>query len=60
MMRRCLGIWYWCSVDDSGWRPVAYASRGYAQIKKEALALMWAYEHLSDYVMGKTIAQECT
>ena len=37
---------------------MAYASRGYAQIKKEALVLMWACERLSDYVLGKEIQLE--
>ena len=38
-------------------RPVAYISRAmteqrYAQIEKEALALTWAYERFSDYLIG--------
>lgn len=47
------------------WKPVAYASRSmsetecrYAQIEKEALALTWACEKFSDYVLGKVIALE--
>ena len=44
------------------WRPVAFASRAlseaetrYAQIEKEALALTWALEKFSEYVLGKTV-----
>ena len=47
------------------WKPVAYASRAmseteqrYSQIEKEALALVWACEKLTDYVMGKQIQIE--
>lgn len=43
-----------------GWKPVAYASRSlteterrYAQIEKEALAVTWASEKFSEYVLGK-------
>ena len=42
------------------WRPVAYASRSmspterrYAQIEKEALAITWACQRFSDYVLGR-------
>ncbi len=45
---------------DGTWRPVAFASRAlsdverrYAQIEKECLALTWACERFSDYVIGK-------
>ena len=45
---------------ESSWRPVAYISRSktdnewqYAQIEKEALAISWACEKFSDYVLGK-------
>ena len=45
---------------DSDWKPVAYASRSlsetkcrYAQIEKEALAITWACEKFSVYVLGK-------
>ncbi|XP_025757966.1 uncharacterized protein K02A2.6-like [Oreochromis niloticus] len=45
--------------SDNSWRPVTYISRGltdtekrYAQIEKEALAVTWACERLSSYLMG--------
>ena len=45
--------------DDLGWKPVAYAShsmtnteRHYAQIENEALAITWAFEKFSSYVLG--------
>jgi transposase InsO family protein len=44
---------------ESGWKPVAYASRSlteterrYAQIEKEALAVTWSCEKFSDYILG--------
>ena len=47
------------------WRPVAYASRvmtetetRYAQIEKEALAITWAHEKFSTYILGKHISIE--
>ena len=49
----------------SEWKPVAFASRAmseterrYSQIEKEALALVWACERFSDYVVGKSIQLE--
>ncbi|KAK6184246.1 hypothetical protein SNE40_006752 [Patella caerulea] len=45
---------------DNDWRPVAYASRSlteteqrYAQIDKEALAVVWACEKFEDYILGQ-------
>ena len=45
------------------WRPAAYASRSmsetatrYAQIEKEALAITWACEKFSTYILGKHIS----
>ena len=47
--------------ENGEWRPVAYNSRAlsdverrYAQIKKDALAVTWACERLSDLLIGKT------
>ena len=46
--------------EDGGWKPVAYISRSltpteqrYVQVEKEALAVTWACERLSDYLIGK-------
>ena len=50
---------------DSDWKPVAYASRAmseterrYAQIEKEALAITWACEKFSMYILGKRFSIE--
>ena len=50
---------------DSAWKPVAYASRTmsdtevrYAQIEKEALAVTWACEKFSNYILGKPVKIE--
>ena len=46
--------------EDGGWKPVAYISRSltpteqrYTQVEKEALAVTWACERLSDYLISK-------
>ena len=51
--------------QQGAWRPVAFASRAlneaetrYAQIEKEALALTWALEKFSEYVLGKCVILE--
>ena len=53
------------SQDCTTWQPVAFASRAltetesrYAQIEKEALALVYACEKFSDYVLRKDIFLE--
>lgn len=46
---------------DNVWKPVAYyasrsmreTERRYAQIEKEALAVTWASEKFSDYILGR-------
>ena len=50
---------------DSTWRPIMFISRSltptesrYATIEKEALALTWACERCSDYIVGKSIEAE--
>lgn len=50
---------------ESEWKLTVYASRsmadaehGYAQIEKEALAITWAREEFSDYILGKSISME--
>ena len=51
--------------SDNDWRPVCYISRSmteteqrYAQIEKEALALTWACERLSQYLLGSRFILE--
>ena len=46
--------------NNSSWQPVAFASGvmsdtecRYAQVEKEALAVTWAYEKFSTYILGK-------
>ena len=46
--------------DKDDWKPVAYASRlmsetekSCAQIEKEALAVTWACEKFTDYILGR-------
>ena len=47
------------------WKPIAYASRSmtqaerrYAQIEKGALAITWACQRFSDYVLGRRFTME--
>ena len=51
--------------NNDSWKPVAFASRSlteterrYASIEKEALAITWACERFSEYVLGKQIQLE--
>ena len=51
--------------NKSSWQPVAFASRvmsdterRYAQVEKEALAITWACEKFSNYILGKTFTIE--
>ena len=53
------------SQDGVTWWPIVFASRSlnetemrYAQIEKEALALVYACENFSDYVLGKPVLLE--
>ena len=48
--------------DGTAWKPVAYASqsmtsteKGCAQIEKEALAITWACQKFTDYILGSQI-----
>ena len=50
---------------DDAWKPITFISRAltptearYAQIEKEALALVWACERCSDYIVGKSVSAE--
>ena len=52
-------------ASNSTWHPVAYASRAmtateshYTQIEKEALALTWACDKFSCYILGKHVVLE--
>ena len=52
-------------LHQDEWKPVVYASRSltetercYAQIEKEALAITWACEKFSEYILGKQISIE--
>ena len=60
-----LGVVLLQQQDDDKWRPVTFASRSmnetelrYAQIEKDALALTWAIEKFSEYVLGKVVCLE--
>ncbi|CAB4002615.1 Hypothetical predicted protein, partial [Paramuricea clavata] len=51
--------------EPDTWKPVSFISRSmtttearYAQIEKEALAVTWACERSSNYIIGKTITIE--
>ena len=53
------------SEESMLWRPVAFASRSlsdterrYAQIEKEALAMTWACEKFTDYLLGRKFLME--
>lgn len=50
---------------NSSWKPVAFASRvmsdterRYTQVEKEALAITWACERFSTYILGKLFTIE--
>ena len=51
--------------ENEDWKPVAYISRAiteteqrYAQVEKEALAVTWSCERLSEYLIGKSFSIE--
>ena len=51
--------------EPGTWKPVSFISRSmtateskYAQIEKEALAVTWACERSSNYIIGKSITIE--
>ena len=51
--------------NNSSWQPVAFVSRvmsdtesRYAQVEKEALAITWACEKFSSYILGKMFTIE--
>ena len=51
--------------EEQTWRPVMFISRAltlmecrYMQIEKETLALTWAREWFSDYIVGKSVVAE--
>jgi len=53
------------STTDGHWKAVAYISQAlteteqcYAEVEKETLAVTWACERLSDYLIGKTFHDE--
>ena len=46
---------------EEEWKPIAYSSRmekRYAQIKKEALATVWACDKFASYIIGLKILIE--
>ena len=47
----------WCPVTFAS-RSLSETERHYAQIEKEALALKWALEKFSEYVLGKVVHLE--
>ena len=50
---------------NRGWRPITYASKSlseteirYAQVEKEASAIVWSCEKFSDYILGSKFDTE--